>query len=134
VTDQTPPRPVATVGVGMPAALHLDAFAREINEAFGHIPYLVGTAAQGKQWRDVDVRLILPDDEFDHLFADATHPGGRYRIQGNAMWALLCTALADLARQRTGLPIDFQIQRATEANAKYDGPRVPLGLYVAGGK
>jgi FAD/FMN-containing dehydrogenase len=41
------------VGVGMPAALHLDAFGREIEDAFGHLPYLVGTAAYGKQWRDL---------------------------------------------------------------------------------
>jgi len=122
-------RPVATVGVGMPAALHLDAFAREIKDAFGHIPYLVGTAAQGKQWRDVDVRLMLSDDEFDALF-----PGHIKPDRMNAMWSLLCAALAELGRQRTGLPIDFQIQRQTEANAKYDGPRVPLGIYVAGGK
>lgn len=37
----------------------------------------------------------------------------------------------------TGLPIDFQIQRMTEANAKYDGPRNPLGAgrrdYAGGG-
>ena len=126
--------PVATVGVGMPAALHLDAFAREIEAAFGTIPYLVGTAAQGKRGRDVDIRLMLPDDQFDQLFPDATHPGGRYKIEGNALWALLCAALSDLARARTGLPIDFQIQRQTEANTKYDGPRIPLGIYVAGGR
>jgi hypothetical protein len=134
VTDIAPAKPTVLVGVGMPAALHLDAFAREINDAFGHIPYLVGTAAQGKQWRDVDVRLMLPDGEFDALFPDATHPGGRYKIKGNALWALMCTALSGLARQRTGLPIDFQIQRQTEANEKYDGPRIPLGIYVHGGK
>lgn len=135
MTTDTPAPPAVMVGVGMPAALHLDAYAREVNDAFGHIPYLVGTAAQGKRWRDVDIRLILPDDEFDRLFPDATHPGGRHKIPGNALWALMCTALSDLARSRTGLPVDFQIQRQSEANRKYpNGPRIPLGLYVNGGR
>jgi len=131
VTDQpkSTTTPTVMVGVGMPAALHLDAFAREINDAFGRIPYLVGTAAQGKQWRDVDVRLILPDDEFDLLFPERRSPDST-----SGLWSLMCAALAELGRQRTGLPIDFQIQRRTEANARYSGPRIALGLYVEGGR
>lgn len=125
-----PTRGVGPIGVGMPAALHLDGFAREIVDAFGHHPYLVGSSATGKEWRDVDVRLILPDDEFDQLFPDGGHE------QGNAMWALICAALSELARQRTGLPVDFQIQRMTDANKRYDESHVRwgLGLYVAGGR
>ncbi|MFF7880995.1 hypothetical protein ACH40F_08045 [Streptomyces sp. NPDC020794] len=108
----------------MPAVLHLNAFGREIDEAFGHLPYLVGSAARGKTWRDVDVRLMLPDDEFDALFPDHTAPG---RCDGK--WALLCAAISELGKQRTGLPIDFQIQRTTEANELYGGVRHALGLY-----
>ncbi|MCX5000903.1 hypothetical protein [Streptomyces longwoodensis] len=116
------------VGVGMPAALHLEAFGREVNAAFGHFPYLVGTAAIGKQWRDVDVRLILPDDEFESLFpaVDPSRPDGR--------WGLLCAAISELARQRTGLPVDFQIQRMSFANERYPGPRLALGLYDRNGQ
>jgi hypothetical protein len=116
------------VGVGMPAALHLEAFGREIDAAFGHLPYLVGTAAVGKQWRDVDVRLILPDDDFDALFppVEQGQPDGR--------WGLLCAALSELARQRTGLPVDFQIQRMTYANDRYPGVRLALGLYDRNGQ
>lgn len=112
------------IGVGMPATLHLNAFGREIDEAFGHLPFLVGSAMRGKTWRDVDVRLILPDDEFDALFPDHMKPS---RCDGK--WALLCAAISELGRIRTGLPIDFQIQRMTEANALYDGPRSALGLH-----
>jgi hypothetical protein len=119
------PRTTGAIGVGMPAVLHLNAFGREINEAFGHIPYLVGSAAIGKTWRDVDVRLMLPDDEFDALFPNhtaATHADGK--------WALLCAAISELGRIRTGLPIDFQIQRTSEANELYGGVRQALGLYL----
>lgn len=124
-----PAKPRVMVGVGMPAALHLDAFAREVMDAFGERPYLVGTAAVGKEWRDVDVRLMLPDEQFDHLFPGHTKPD-----RGNAMWSLLCAALAELASQRAGLPVDFQIQRMSDANNRYKGPRIPLGMYVAGGR
>jgi hypothetical protein len=110
-------------GVGMPALLHLDVFGREIEEAFGHLPYLVGSAARGKEWRDVDVRLMLPDDEFDALFPKHTRPD-----QTDGRWALICAAISELGRVRTGLPIDFQIQRTTEANELYEGVRHALGL------
>lgn len=114
----------------MPALLHLDAFAREVEQAFGHLPYLVGSAARGKTWRDVDVRLMLPDDEFDALFPQfQIHPApGRL----DNRWALLCAAISELGRARTGLPIDFQIQRTSDANERYgDGVRHALGLSVS---
>ncbi|QJT04382.1 hypothetical protein G9272_32205 [Streptomyces asoensis] len=126
MTNQPAPRPM--VGVGMPAALHLDAFGREIDAAFGHVPYLVGTAAIGKTWRDVDVRLILPDDEFDALFPQdrPAHEDGR--------WGLICAAISELARFRTGLPVDFQIQRMSYANDRFPGVRHALGLHDRNGQ
>ncbi|NUO43678.1 MAG: hypothetical protein HOV82_16770 [Streptomyces sp.] len=117
------------VGVGMPAALHLDAFGREVDAAFGHLPYLVGSATRGKQWRDVDVRLILPDDEFDALFPPV-EPGQF----PDGLWGLLCAAISELARQRTGLPVDFQIQRQSYANDRHPGPRMALGLHDRNGQ
>lgn len=120
----TQPPETGGFGVGMPATLHLNAFAREIMEAFGEIPYMVGSATRTKKWRDVDIRLLLADDDFDHLFPGHTTPG---RTDG--LWSLLCAAIAELGKQRTGLPIDFQIQRLSDADALYDGPRHPLGLY-----
>ncbi|MCZ4513499.1 hypothetical protein O3Q52_36210 [Streptomyces sp. ActVer] len=117
------------VGVGMPAALHLDAFGREIESAFGHLPYLVGSASTGKTWRDVDVRLILPDDEFNALFPKPAEPG-----QPDGRWGLLCAAISELARQRTGLPVDFQIQRQSYANDRYPGVRQALGLHDRNGQ
>ena len=121
-------RETGAMSVGMPGVLHLNAFGREINEAFGRIPYLVGSAARSKTWRDVDVRLMLPDDEFDLLFPGHIKPG---RVDGK--WSLLCAAISELGRMRTGLPIDFQIQRASDANAAFDGIRHALGLYLVRG-
>ena len=117
------------IGVGMPAMLHLEAFGREINDAFGWYPMLVGSATVSKTWRDVDVRLILPDEDFDRLF-----PPLKPHQSADGMWGLLCTALSELARLRTGLPVDFQIQSMTWANDHYPGVRVPLGIHDRNGQ
>ena len=77
--------------------------------------YLVGTAQTGGEYRDVDVRTILADDVFDARFPDG------------AMWSTFCFLAADWLRAQTGLPVDYQVQRQTQANAKYDGPRNPIG-------
>ena len=108
----------------------LDEACRPFLSAFGEHPYLVGSAGLRPDFRDVDVRLILADDEFDALFAER---------QG--LWALLSRLGSTYLKERTGLRVDFQVQRQTEANAKYgnlgETPRNPLGsrslLDFAGG-
>lgn len=98
---------------------HLDAACRLIHRAFdGGPPYLVGTAGDGDagSYRDVDVRLILGDAEF----AEA--------CPTRARWELLCLAVSAYLHDRTGLPIDFQIQRQDEANERFHGRRNPLGM------
>jgi hypothetical protein len=117
-----------SAGIGMPATLRLDAWALRVFDAFGHNPYHVGSSLRATltgegEWRDVDVRLILPDDEFDALF-----PNHRKPDLLDLKWSLLCDALSESARQATGLPVDFQIQRTTEANAEYNEPRSALGI------
>lgn len=103
-----------------------DACAR-IREAFGHHPYLVGSVNEGPGWRDVDVRSILPDDEFDGFFGDKEF-----------FWSLFCLAVSEYLRAATGLPVDYQAQKMSVANEKYpDGKRNALGmsarLYAGGG-
>lgn len=98
----------------------LDEACAPFNEAFGRYPFLVGSASHRQEFRDVDVRLILADEDFDRLFG------------GNAsLWGLFCRLAATYLRARTGLPVDFQVQRQTEANEKYADraahPRNPLG-------
>lgn len=110
-------------GVGMPAALHLDEFGSQVWSAFGHPCYLVGSALAGKQWRDVDVRLILPDEEYEALGL-----GDPKQTHRNPKWVALVMAFAALGKQMTGLPIDFQIQQQTLANAEESGPRSALGM------
>lgn len=110
-TVDQPERKPVKIGTGMPASILLQAFGVWVKDAFGHTPYQVGSSVHGKEWRDVDVRLILPDDEFEALF-----PGYQMGNQIDAKWSFLCAAISALAQQQTGLPVDFQIQPQTEAN------------------
>lgn len=102
------------MGVGMPADLLLEEFGYQVWCAFGETPYHVGSSVFGKQWRDVDVRLLLPDEEYERLgLGDPAHP------HENAKWVSLVMAFSALGKTMTGLPIDFQIQQQSYANEHY---------------
>lgn len=110
---------------------NLDDACNLIRRAFGgNPPYLVGTAGLGgaTAYRDVDVRLMLDPAEF------AAACPTRER------WELLCAAVSAWLRDRTGLPVDFQVQDAEIANARHGRGggklRNPLGMkrtYAGGG-
>lgn len=110
-----------------PHAFELNHACQALTEAFGYHVYLVGSALAQREYRDVDVRLILPDEEFDALF-----PGfGNTNPTVNAKWSLLSVAISLWLEKRSGLPIDFQIQRQSVANMEEPhGRRHALGLFV----
>ncbi|HET7025078.1 MAG TPA: hypothetical protein VFI39_07745 [Gemmatimonadales bacterium] len=110
---------------GMPASLALDEFGALVEAVFGEHPYHVGSSVTEKHWRDVDVRLILDDEQYDRWgFGHVNEPFI------NGKWIALVRAFSALGKEMTGLPIDFQIQRQTQANGQYQGPRHALGLTV----
>ena len=124
--EPEPPPPAAVplvLGVGAPGYVRLNAFGALIREAYDHVPYLVGSAVRGKVWRDVDVRLMLPDDEFNAMFG-SVRPFGL-----NPLFALLTAGISALGKEMTDLPIDFQFQPESHANKRYDGVRQPLGIW-----
>ena len=94
----------------------LDEACKSIRAAFPSFgPYLVGSVMERPNFRDVDVRLILMDDRYDRL--------------GDAQWGFFGFVTSRHLAAVTGLPIDFQVQRHTEAAAAYgDKFRTPLGL------
>ena len=108
-----PERPRATY-LSPPDLYRLDAACVPLREAFG-TPYLVGSVLRRRDFRDVDVRLLLQDDDFDRQFPSSA----RLKVLNAAVSALL--------RDATGLPVDFQFQRQAEANALHGGPRSALG-------
>lgn len=103
-----------------PAMLfRLDLACKPIAEAFGAPPYLVGSTQErtAQARSDVDVRLILSDKKYDKL------------ITSPELRTMLDIAFSAYLAQMTGLPIDFQIQRRTQANENHQGTgRNPLGV------
>lgn len=91
-----------------------------VTEGMGKHAYLVGSATERADFRDVDVRLILEDEEFDRRFGSGDGAD-------EAFWGLFCLAVSSYLSTVSGLPVDFQVQRMTEANQKFAKPRNPIG-------
>src|ERR1041385_5064435 len=99
--------------VGAPAIFALSLACREINEAFGSPKscghcYLVGSSLDRPDWRDVDIRFIMPDAEFAALFPKAPLDNASWECDGR--WLLMTAAISERLSRLTGLPIDFQFQ------------------------
>jgi hypothetical protein len=91
--------------------------------------YIVGSALQRADWRDVDVVCILDDASFATLFPDAGDAkDGCARFEHDQRWLVMTVALSDWLSKQSGLPIDFKFQPMTMANLMHDGPRNPVGL------
>lgn len=93
--------------------------ACKVLKPFGLGTYHVGSSLTRPDYHDVDLRCILADQEFDEMF------GGDDK---STRLLFLNTAISEWLAARTGLPIDFQFQKMTEANAKFDGQRNAVGL------
>jgi hypothetical protein len=108
----------------MPAGIWLGKFGTIVSDYFGHVAYQVGSSLDRKDWRDVDVRLILPDEEFAERFGDIFRSS-----ETDPKLGAITLAFAALGKAMTGLPIDFQIQPESHANKLYPGPRSALIEY-----
>ena len=98
--------------------LNLNCIA--IEKLYGFGVYLVGSVLTRLDYRDVDVRCILEDDEFDRMFGNDSMTEKRVRFHS--------VTISEWLRSRTSLPIDFQFQRQTEANRDFQGTRSALGI------
>lgn len=112
--------------VGPPAYDKLDIACIPINKAFDEVCYLVGSSLRKRDWRDVDVRLMMADSKADLLF------GPMENLANYPLFNLLNLSITTYLRDMTGLPIDFQIQRQSWANTRFKQDnghgRNPLGL------
>ncbi|MCE9618416.1 MAG: hypothetical protein K8R92_00720 [Planctomycetes bacterium] len=128
--NPAPAERTKTCYVGAPSIFALEQACQMLGDAFGRFNcYLVGSAMVRKDWRDVDVRMILPDDEFAKLFPAALADANQFQF--DPRWLLLTVAISERLSKLTGLPIDFQFQPMTIANKRHTGPRHALGLRVA---
>ena len=115
-------KPRGTVHVGQPGNHLLFNWARSLHLAFGVGPILVGSAAVAKGWRDVDLRLVLPDDEFRVKVGSTVDYTDARRASMNVAYSFW-------GQQMTGLPIDFQFQPEGEARDYSDKPFVRLATF-----
>lgn len=121
------------MSVGQPQQMLLCQFGDLVQDAFGTSNvYHVGSSMgeNKKDWRDVDVRVLLDIDEWKSL--GLREPGENLcNTHGDPKWRALCIVFSMYGQHVTGLPIDLQIQRLPEANAMYsakDGhPRSYMG-------
>lgn len=122
--------------VGAPAIFALEMACQFVNAALRTESsigccYLVGSAMERPDWRDVDVRYIMSDEEFSVMFpaVDLTIDSAIWEF--DPRWLLFNTSICKWLREQTGLPIDFQIQPQTFANRRHDKPRSAIGLRLA---
>lgn len=74
--------------------------------------YLVGSVQERGDWRDVDVRIVMDDEQVDALPMQLVD---------------LNMLLSRWGQDQTGLPIDCQVQSASESQT-HTGGRNPRGL------
>jgi hypothetical protein len=97
----------------------LEDWCRMVRVLFGRSfgPFLVGSVTERADYRDVDIRVLMHDEDFDAVF--------RGRLEAVRF---LNRAVSIWGQQETGLPIDFQVQRQTEANEEFPRPRKAMGI------
>lgn len=115
-----------SMSVGFVNHVKLYQFSYAMCQTFGEsCCYQVGSSTQTKDWRDVDVVMILDDDKFSKIFP----------MDGNGIdmkWMILCAACSFYGKEVTGLPIDFKLQSQCQANERYSKkPRMAIGLNAA---
>lgn len=118
--------------VGAPAVFILESACRQLNEAYAYCDiahvYLVGSALERADWRDVDLRMIMSDADFQREFPDA-HGDAAWEM--DPKWSLLTASISGYLSKLTGLPIDFQFQPMTFANKHHRGRRNAMGMRLA---
>lgn len=92
---------------------------------YGQHIYLVGSVLTRLDYRDVDVRCILSDEVYDKLY-----PVDIDDLSTKKYKKFIDISISEWLASCTGLKIDFQIQRRTEANQEFDGQRSALGLII----
>lgn len=99
---------------------NLQHACRVLTASFGFRTYQVGSSIARSDFRDVDLRCILSDAEFDSFIG-----------KNQSRLRFLNVSISEWIQARTGLNVDFQFQRQTEANKEFDGPRHFIGLPFA---
>lgn len=108
-------------GLGEPHQMKLAAACILVEQALQETCYMVGSATNKRDFRDVDVRVIMNDDKFDTLFGPHTH--------FKPFQVLFSISVSTWLKEVTGLPVDFQVQRRSDIKeSDWDKMRDPLKI------
>jgi hypothetical protein len=99
--------------LGVPELYRLDSACARLQALYPFQVYLVGSVLERRNYRDVDIRLLLSDKKW-----------GRHLSRE---WLFFNAAISDQLAAATGLPIDFQFMCRTEWDTYKDRPVRPLG-------
>ena len=86
-----------------------------ICKLFGYQVFLVGSSLYKRDFRDIDIRIIMDD-----------YTGVLCNQYGRKVMAMF---ISEWLGNRTGLPIDLQFQTLDEAS-EFEGPRNSLGITI----
>lgn len=130
IPELNPPQPQngskKAIYVGAPACFQLELACQHVVDAFGDYGlYLVGSALERQDWRDIDLRYILADERFAELFPDAAE-----NWEHDSRWLLMTSSISLWLSNQSGLPVDFQFQPQTHANQRHPGPRNAMGFKI----
>lgn len=87
---------------------NLNFACQMLRKAFGPYVYQVGSSIERADYRDVDIRCMMEDEEYAAFIGD-----------NESRRLMLNVAVSEWLQARTGLPIDFQFQRLSAANAEH---------------
>lgn len=110
--------------IGAPQAFNLYQCCEPIHKAYPESLgiFHVGSSLDTRNFRDVDVRLIMSDERFYQHFPQFARGG-----DCDALWSLTCSSISEWLAKRTDLQIDFQIQSQSLAK-EYTGKRNAIFL------
>jgi hypothetical protein len=117
--------------LGAPQFFNLNQACRIVEEAFGFGVgiFLVGSSLVRRDYRDVDIRCIVHDEDWERIFPGIGNASWRHPL-----WSLMCSSISLYLSQASALPVDFQIQSMTEANRDYGEAvhvRCAIGTFVS---
>lgn len=113
----------------------LRPWANLVSARFGAPVYLVGSALREKWPRDIDVRVILPADDYVARYGSWLDRKDVSLVRwpiGARRWAADCGKQNRYVAKVHGLNVDFQIHHEQEAEKEEANPRVRLDEVEAG--
>ncbi len=106
----------------------LDHACKILSQTFHYNVYLVGSVLTKPNFRDVDLRCMLEDEDYDKLFMSPYKD-----LNCDHMRQVMNISISAWLKSVTGLPIDFQFQKTSEANKEYPKQkRSCVGLVIKG--